>query len=125
MLAEIRDEGMTGRQFVERANRFDPAFGHQHHDVRQPDDFGHGVADVDDRDGQLVAQAFDERQDLVLARLIECGQGFVQEQQARIENVRAIARKTNREVAILGDLQGPKIRIARFKTGSVCLKKKC
>ncbi|GAB3489387.1 pyruvate kinase [Marinomonas epiphytica] len=37
----------------------------------------------------------------------------------RAEVVRAMAKKNNRHVAILGDLQGPKIRIARFKDTKV------
>lgn len=37
----------------------------------------------------------------------------------RAEEVRALAKKLNREVAVLVDLQGPKIRIARFANGSV------
>lgn len=40
----------------------------------------------------------------------------------RAEVVRAMAKKNNRHVAILGDLQGPKIRIARFKDTKVELK---
>jgi pyruvate kinase len=35
--------------------------------------------------------------------------------------VRETAKKLNREVAILSDLQGPKIRVARFKDGKVLL----
>lgn len=41
--------------------------------------------------------------------------GTAAEHQARAELVRDIAKKLNRHVAILADLQGPKIRIARFK----------
>lgn len=37
----------------------------------------------------------------------------------RADVVRAMAKKNNRHVAILGDLQGPKIRIARFKNTKV------
>lgn len=40
----------------------------------------------------------------------------------RAEVVRAMAKKNNRHIAILGDLQGPKIRIARFKNTKVELK---
>jgi len=39
----------------------------------------------------------------------------------RADLVREFAKKHNRFVAILGDLQGPKIRIARFKTGKIHL----
>ncbi|NVJ62118.1 MAG: pyruvate kinase [Gammaproteobacteria bacterium] len=40
----------------------------------------------------------------------------------RTERVREVSKKMGIEVAILGDLQGPKIRIARFKDGTVILK---
>ncbi|MGB0664785.1 MAG: pyruvate kinase [Pontibacterium sp.] len=43
------------------------------------------------------------------------------EHKARAENVRAMAKKHGRVVAILGDLQGPKIRISRFKDKKVTL----
>jgi pyruvate kinase len=35
--------------------------------------------------------------------------------------VREAARKTGREVAIMADLQGPKIRVGRFAQGKVML----
>jgi pyruvate kinase len=41
---------------------------------------------------------------------------------SRIEAVRSCALQLQREVGILIDLQGPKIRIARFKEGSIYLK---
>ena len=40
----------------------------------------------------------------------------------RIELVRKTAKKLNRIIGILGDLQGPKIRIAKFKHGEIQLK---
>ena len=39
----------------------------------------------------------------------------------RCEQLRRLAAETGRQVAVLGDLQGPKIRIARFKDGPVTL----
>ena len=39
----------------------------------------------------------------------------------RAEKVRAIAAKLGRHIAILGDLQGPKIRVSTFKEGKVFL----
>ena len=42
--------------------------------------------------------------------------------QKRIELVRAVAKKLNRIIGILGDLQGPKIRIAQFVDGKIYLK---
>lgn len=41
--------------------------------------------------------------------------GSPEEHMGRAERVRAIAKKLGRDVAILGDLQGPKIRISTFK----------
>lgn len=41
--------------------------------------------------------------------------------QKRIELVRAAAKKLNRVIGILGDLQGPKIRIAKFKNNKINL----
>ncbi|MGZ8143568.1 MAG: pyruvate kinase, partial [Methylosarcina sp.] len=39
----------------------------------------------------------------------------------RVQRVRDLSKKTGRRVGILGDLQGPKIRIARFKDTKVLL----
>ncbi|MBY4676730.1 pyruvate kinase [Marinobacterium arenosum] len=47
--------------------------------------------------------------------------GSAQEHQARATLVREFAEKHGRFVAILGDLQGPKIRIARFRNGKIQL----
>lgn len=48
--------------------------------------------------------------------------GSPEDHQQRAELVRELAAKHNRFVGILGDLQGPKIRIARFKDGKVMVK---
>ncbi len=48
--------------------------------------------------------------------------GTVADQQSRVEMVRKICKKLNTEVAILADLQGPKIRIACFKDKKIQLK---
>ncbi len=48
--------------------------------------------------------------------------GSHDEHQGRIEAVRKCAKTHGREVGILADLQGPKIRIARFVKGKVILK---
>jgi len=45
--------------------------------------------------------------------------GTVAEHQARAEQIRRIARENNRHLAILADLQGPKIRTRKFRNGSV------
>ncbi len=47
--------------------------------------------------------------------------GTVQDHQLRAEKVREIAVKLGRHVAILADLQGPKIRISTFKEGKIFL----
>ncbi len=48
--------------------------------------------------------------------------GSHKEHLARIETVRAEAKKQNRVIGILADLQGPKIRVAGFKDGKIFLK---
>ncbi|MEW6997046.1 pyruvate kinase [Colwelliaceae bacterium BS250] len=45
--------------------------------------------------------------------------GVAQDHITRAENVRAIAKELNTYVAVLGDLQGPKIRISTFKDGPI------
>lgn len=45
--------------------------------------------------------------------------GTAQEHQARAEKIRRIARENDRFLAILADLQGPKIRLEKFKNGAV------
>lgn len=47
--------------------------------------------------------------------------GTKEEHLRRAKQVRAIAKKLDVQVAILGDLQGPKIRVARFENDSVQL----
>ncbi len=65
-----------------------------------------------------------------LARMIEAGldvvrmnfsHGTAKEHAARVEMVRALARKAGRAVGVLVDLQGPKIRIGRFKNDRITL----
>jgi pyruvate kinase len=48
--------------------------------------------------------------------------GTHQEHQGRMEKVRQCAAKLKREVGILADLQGPKIRVACFKNKKIMLK---
>ena len=47
--------------------------------------------------------------------------GTPEDHQQRADRVRQIAAKLGRHVAILGDLQGPKIRVSTFKEGKVFL----
>jgi pyruvate kinase len=64
----------------------------------------------------------------VLAEIVRAGvdvvrlnfsHGAVADHARRVELVRAAARQAGRYVGVLGDLQGPKIRIDRFKAGKV------
>lgn len=75
-----------------------------------------------------LGPATDER--AVLARVIEAGadvlrinlsHGSPEQQLARARQVREVAAEVGREVAILADLRGPKIRIEDFTNGSVTL----
>ncbi len=68
----------------------------------------------------------------VLSQMIEKGVDVVRinfshgeagEQEERINRVREIANQVGKEVAILADLQGPKIRIAKFKNRQILLVK--
>ncbi len=65
-----------------------------------------------------------------LARMIDAGldvvrinfsHGTPDEHRARVNLVRQLARKCGRAVGVLVDLQGPKIRIGRFKDGKIHL----
>ncbi|MDX1375211.1 MAG: pyruvate kinase [Burkholderiales bacterium] len=68
----------------------------------------------------------------VLERMVRAGidvvrlnfsHGSADDHRARAELVKDISRRANRTVAIMCDLQGPKIRIGRFKDGRVTLQK--
>jgi len=65
-----------------------------------------------------------------LARMIDAGldvvrvnfsHGTAAEHTRRVELVRSLARKAGRAVGVLVDLQGPKIRIGRFRDGKISL----
>lgn len=67
----------------------------------------------------------------VLARMIEAGldvvrvnfsHGLAGEHRKRVELVRSLARKAGRAIGVLVDLQGPKIRIGKFRDGKVTVK---
>jgi pyruvate kinase len=47
--------------------------------------------------------------------------GTHEDHKARLDTVRRIGREFNRPIAILGDLQGPKLRVGKFAEGSVQL----
>lgn len=68
---------------------------------------------------------------LILEQIIAAGVNLVRlnfshgshdEQKKRIESVRSEAHKQKQIIGILADLQGPKIRISRFKEGKIKLK---
>jgi len=49
--------------------------------------------------------------------------GNAEEHRKRVDLIRSIAKEQDTYVGILGDLQGPKIRLSKFKNGSEMLKK--
>lgn len=64
----------------------------------------------------------------VLRQMIEAGlnvvrinfsHGDANEHQMRVDALRAVASECNRQIAVMGDLQGPKIRLKRFRAGVV------
>ena len=66
----------------------------------------------------------------VLERLVDAGidvvrmnfsHGTAADHKARAEGIRAAAAKRGRTVGILGDLQGPKIRVGKFEEGKITL----
>ncbi len=68
--------------------------------------------------------------DSVLESVIQAGanvvrlnfsHGSAEDHIKRAEQVRAIAARLGRHVGILGDLQGPKIRVSTFKDGAIML----
>jgi pyruvate kinase len=70
-----------------------------------------------DKPGVLEA-LFDAGIDVVR---LNFSHGSAQDHIDRADRVRELSRKTGRRVGILADLQGPKIRIERFKEGKVWL----
>ena len=68
----------------------------------------------------------------VLTKLVNSGMNIMRlnfshgdffEHQIRVNNLRKVIQKTGSHVGIIQDLGGPKIRIGKFKTDSVILKK--
>ena len=85
--------GIGERQDVEhRPDRRDLAVGQDHDGGREPRHLGDGMADIDDRHADLVAQPLDVGQDLGLALLVERGERLVHQQQARVGEQRAADR---------------------------------
>ena len=48
--------------------------------------------------------------------------GEAADHRRRVKQLRALAAKVGKDVGVLGDLQGPKIRIEKFRTGRITLK---
>src|SRR2546430_16618032 len=68
----------------------------------------------------------------VLERMVRAGvdvvrlnfsHGTAEDHLKRADLVKEISRKTGRTVAILGDLQGPKVRVGKFKDGQLTVEK--
>src|SRR4029077_5297129 len=77
-------EYVRSSQHVGRRSRGHDSAVLKHHDgCRQPRDFWKRMRHIDDRHARLVSQAFDERQDLVLAAVVEGRKRLVHQQQAR------------------------------------------
>jgi len=66
----------------------------------------------------------------ILERMVQAGidvvrmnfsHGTADDHKARAEGIRAAAAKHGRTVGILGDLQGPKIRVGKFESGKITL----
>ena len=70
-----------------------------------------------DREGVLEAML---RAGIDVVRL-NFSHGTAADHRRRLVAVRQIAERLGRSVAVLGDLQGPKIRVARFREGAVTL----
>ncbi len=70
-------------------------------------------------DPKIMAQLIAEGANVVR---LNFSHGSHQEHQKRIELVRDAAKKADKIIGILADLQGPKIRVASFKEGFVTLK---
>ncbi|MCE7887776.1 MAG: pyruvate kinase [Alphaproteobacteria bacterium PRO2] len=68
----------------------------------------------------------------MIAELFEAGvnmfrlnfsHGTHDDHRAALDHIRALEKKTGRPIAVLADLQGPKLRIGTFKEGKIALKK--
>src|SRR5690348_11919954 len=66
----------------------------------------------------MLASILEEGVDVVRLNM---SHGAVEDHQRRARDARAAAAKLGREVAVLADLQGPKIRITKFAVAPVLL----
>jgi pyruvate kinase len=69
-------------------------------------------------ESEVLYQIIKEGVDVVR---INFSHGETEQHEECVSKVRAVARKLRREVAVLADLQGPKIRIAKFKNREITL----
>ena len=67
---------------VDRTRCRDLAVGEEDESIGDPGDLVEGVADIDDRQPHLVAEALDIGEDLVLPRFVERGKRLVHEEEA-------------------------------------------
>ena len=70
------------------------------------------------QDPKVLEQLFDAGVDVVR---LNFSHGNRDEYERTVATVRDVARRSGRYIGILGDLQGPKIRIERFRDGSIDL----
>ena len=70
-------------------------------------------------DPQVLERMFHAGVDVVRMNF---SHGTAEDHLARAELVRELCRKTRRTVGIMADLQGPKIRVGKFKDGKITLK---
>ncbi len=89
LLAERQRQVEPRQHLAQRPGGEDAARFHHHQVVGQARHFVDGVADVDDRQRQLVVQAVEVGQHLGLAARVERRQRFVEQQQARVGAERA------------------------------------
>jgi pyruvate kinase len=68
---------------------------------------------------ETLKQLFDAGVDVVR---LNFSHGTAADHQARAQLVREVSKKIGREVAIMADLQGPKIRVGKFENNKIILK---
>ena len=87
--ARLRAQVEPSHDFVDVAHRDRLAVGQNDDRIREACNLGDRMADVDDRDGEVVAQQFDVTQHFVAPRDVERCQRLIHEQQPRLRQQRA------------------------------------
>src|SRR3546814_10597935 len=95
----------------------------RHYRGRQPVDLGAVVADVEDRELQLVADAFDHRHDVAAPRRVERRERFVHQQDFGGREQRAADRDTLRLAARSEEHTSELQSLMRNSYAVFCLKK--